>query len=240
MPDRPNKPINDLESNRNDIIARLRYLIEQSRTTQGRFAKRIGMDAANFSKVMSGVLKISDSFLNRLVVELGVSKKWLLRGDGTPYEKGADTEPARIEIFEQPVLKAKPTGTPVYDIDVTAGVAELSRMFTDERIVGYIDYPKLDPKNVLVKVSGDSMTPVIQDGALIAIRPVSSTGVLVWGQIYLTVLEDYRLVKYVRRNSDPDKITLHSENSLYDDIELSRKDIVAMYYVDAIFNYKLL
>lgn len=239
MPERLDKTDENYQATSTSVIDRIRYLIARSNSTQGRFAKRIGMDAANFSKVMSGNLKLSDSFLNRLVVELGVSKKWLLRGEGTPYEKNAGNEPDvfnAVAITENNYKK----GAPVYDIDVTAGVTELSRMFTRENVIGFIDYPKLDPKCSVVKVSGDSMMPTIYDGAMIAIHPVSADGVILWGQIYVIVLEDYRLVKVIKKHTDPSKVILHSDNSAYDDIEINRKDIIALYYVDVIMNYKIM
>lgn len=221
------------------IIERIKYLVKLSHLTQGKFAQRIGMDPANFSKVMSGILKVSDSFMNRLVVELGISKTWLITGEGTPFEKQADKTPDVIMAYalsEEPIKQ----GTPVYDIDVTAGYTELSQMFTSENIIGYMDFPKLDSHNVMVKVSGDSMKPVIDDGALIAIRQVNDGGIICWGQIYVVVLEDYRVVKYIRKNSNPNKLTLHSANPDYDDMEINRSDVKGLYMVDAIINCKVL
>lgn len=221
------------------VIDRIKYLVKLSHLPQGKFAQRIGMDAANFSKVMTGALKLSDSFVNRIVVELGVSKTWLLNGEGIPFDKNPNGTPEAI-IAEMWPDELQPKGTPVYDIDVTAGYSELSRMFTRENIIGFMDFPKLDPRSVMVKVSGDSMIPVIGDGAFVAIHQVDPTGIICWGQIYVVVLEDYRVVKYLRKNSDPSKVTLQSANKDYDDMEVKRSDIKGLYVVDAIINYKIM
>ena len=47
-------------------------------------------------------------------------------------------------------------------------------MFTDERILGYLDLPNVDPSYPIVKVTGDSMSPKIENGSFISIRHVSS------------------------------------------------------------------
>jgi phage repressor protein C with HTH and peptisase S24 domain len=52
-------------------------------------------------------------------------------------------------------------------------------------------------------------------------------------------MEDYRMVKYLRRHSDNDKVILHSANPDYDDMEVSRKDIIGLYLVEAILNYDI-
>lgn len=222
------------------IAERIRYLISLSKLSQGRFAQRLGMDPANLSKILSGTLKMSDIFLNRVVVELGVSKHWLITGEGLPFEKSKD--PEEIErIFAQKISHTPiGTGTPVYDIDVTAGYTELSRMFTKENIIGYMDFPKLESNSVMVKVSGDSMGSVIPDGSFIAIHQVQPDGIICWGQIYVVLLEEYRLVKYVRKHPNQKKVILHSANPEYDDMEIDRKDIVGLFAVDAIVSFKVI
>ncbi len=215
-----------------DVVARIKYLIDSSRHTQAAFANLVGVDPANLSRILSGKMKASDSFLNRLVVNLGVSKEWLSTGYGIPYPREASPGvPAPAP--------SRPAGAPVYNIDVTAGCIPLARMFTDERIIGWLDLPNLDPNYPVVQVTGDSMIPRIQPGSLISIRPVSLRSPLAWGQIYVVVLEDYRLVKFVRRHPDSNKVILHSANSEYDDMEINRDDIQGLYLVEAIMSCDL-
>ncbi len=56
----------------------------------------------------------------------------------------------------------------------------------------------------------------------------------------MVVHRDFRVVKYVRRNPDPAKVTLHSENPDYDDIEIDRTDIEGLYLVENVINYDFL
>ena len=202
----------------NDIAARVKYLMKEMRYKQVEFAERIGVDASNLSKYLNGHLPISDGLINRIVVNLGVSKQWL--EDGSEISGGLGTN-----------------GVPVYDIDVTAGTMPRSLMFTDEQIVGHIDLPDLVNQNCrIVRVSGDSMYPVIQPGDYLAVKELTNMQQIFWGQIYVILLDDYRLVKYVRRNPDPNMVTLRSANQAYDDMDIYRTDIREMMFVQSILH----
>lgn len=216
------------------VADRIRYLIKFSRISQAEFSRRLGIDPANMSKHLSGKLPVTRGLINRIAADMGVSKRWLTDGSDVPFPKGvsacAETAPEQSE---------RAVATPVYDIDVTAGSAELSRMLTADRIVGSVSVPDMPPGCVIVHVSGDSMSPEIADGAYVAIRPVSSESYIFWGQIYVIVLDDYRMVKYLRRHpSNPDMVVLHSANPDYDDMDVRRADIRKLFIVESILNIR--
>lgn len=216
------------------VLSRIRYLMDQMRLRQGAFASRIGIDPGNFSKILSGSLPVTPGLINRIVADLGISKQWLTDGQGVPYERPVHAE----TITKAPV--ASRTGIPVYDIDVMAGTGELSLLFTEERIIGHVDLPDLRDDTAIVRVNGDSMTPVIKDGGYVAIRPISEMRYIFWGQIYVIVMDDYRLVKFLRRHpSDPHMVVLHSANPEYDDMEVERTDLRRLFLVEAILNYDI-
>ncbi len=233
MPDTTSRPTST-------IIDRIRYLIDLKRITQTEFARSIGVYPTNISKVLTGKLAVSDGMLNRIVVNMGVSKAWLRDGDGVPFEKADSTR----QMCGKDVYASSAGvcgGIPVYDIDVTAGCRELSSMFTDDNIIGRVNLP-IGPMegSAIVRVSGDSMVPTIANGGFVYIRPVSLTAPIFWGQIYVVVLDDYRMVKYVRRDhNDPSRIILHSDNPDYDDMEIAFADVRQLYLVEVILNCSL-
>lgn len=218
------------------VLDRIKYLYTISHRTQASFSKLINIDPSSMSKILAGKMPITEQFVNRVVINLGVSKRWLLSGDGVPFEK-AET----LKEVDGVVASSVPKGAPVYDIDVTAGCTPLTSMFAGASILGYIDMPSINPGNPVVKVSGDSMEPRIHDGAFVSIRPIRDHSVIAWGSIYVVELEDYRLVKAVRKcHDDPSKIILHSFNDAYDDIEVDRRAVLRLYLVEAIINYQAL
>lgn len=207
---------------------RLRYLIKLTRHNQSTFCKQSGLDPGYLSRVLSGKLPLTEGFINRVVVNLGVSKAWLVDGEGLPFPR---TTESRADTDE---------GAPVYDVVVNAGTAPLSRMFTEEHIIGRVKLPGINTRWPIVRVNGNSMTPRLLPGCYISIRPVPLDSTLVWGRIYVVVLPDFRLVKTVRRHDDPAKVILHSANPDYDDIEVLRSDIESLYLVENVINYDLL
>lgn len=200
-------------------LDRLRYLLDLSHRSQAAFARQLDIDPGALSRVLSGKAPLTSVLINKAVVNLGVSKTWFESGDGVPFPRQTET--------------AVTKGAPIYDIDVTAGCMPLSRMFADDRVVGYLAMPSINPSLPVVRVSGDSMTPSLPDGCLISIREIHDPSIILWGSIYVVELEDYRLVKYVRRHpSNPDMLLLRSDNPAYDDIEVPRASVLKMFLVE--------
>ncbi len=215
-------------------LDRLKYLREISHKTQAQFARLLGIDPSSMSKILADKMPITEQFVNRVVVNLNVSKSWLMHGQGVPFPKADET---RNYSGQSLVLNTAKKGAPVYDIDAVAGTKPLSTAFTTDNIVGYIEMPMLDPHNPVVRVTGDSMQPRIPHGSYISIRPLHDKSIIVWGSTYLIQLEDYRLVKVVKPcRHDPSKVILHSENPAYDDMEVRIEDIINLYVVEAIIN----
>lgn len=220
-----------------EIIARLRHIMSQQHLSQRRLASILRLDPANLSKVLTGKLPFTEGLINRIVVDLGVSKPWLKEGIGVPYEK--ESMARDIVLQSAPVPQPAGTGIPVYDIDVTAGCRSLEQLFSETRPIGRMDIPELPADAHVVKVRGDSMSPRINNGGYVAIRHIRDPRNIFWGQIYVVQLDEYRMIKYVRRHSDPSMVILHSDNPAYDDMDVSRSDIRALYIVEAVLNYEV-
>lgn len=226
-----------MDSQKNaEIIARIKYLMKEMGVRQVQFAERIGVDTSNLSKYLNAHMPLSDSFLNRLVVNLGVSKEWLLDGTDLPFGKTpvrADSPDGHMALMNGEAVAA----TPVYDVDATAGASSgRNELFSSENIVGWVNLPNMSPNCRIVRVSGDSMAPVIQDGDFVAVREVSNPNQIYWGQIYVVQLDDFRVVKYLRRHTDPNMVVLRSENPQYDDMDVRRSDIHEMLLVQHVLH----
>ena len=217
-------------------IARIKYLIKELNLKQRDFAERIGIDNSNLSKYLNGRLPINDAFANRMVVNLGVSKQWLMQGTDIPFPKESNI-PAASNLPSSDSMQAPAAGTPVYDIDVTAGALPRSMLFAADQIIGTINLPDIISSNCrVVRVSGDSMSPVIHNGDYVALRELSNIEQIFWGQIYVVLLDDYRLIKFLRRHPDPAKVILRSANPDYDDMEIERSDIRELMLVQHILH----
>lgn len=216
-------------------IERIKQLMGSMGLKQAAFAERIGIDASNFSKHLNGKLPLSENLINRIVVAVGASKEWLLAGDGAMWQLAPTG--GLLPVVTVPATSiASPSGqgARIYDLDVTAGGVTRERMFAEEQITGTIDMPAIHPDCCIVRVSGDSMSPAIGNGDMIAIREVRNPNLIFWGQVYVVLLDDYRMVKYVRSHTDPSMVILRSENNHYDDIEVAKSEIRDLFLVESI------
>lgn len=221
----------------NEIALRIKELIKEMGVSQNEFASRIGTDCSNFSKQINGKLAITSVLTNKIIVELGISKEWLIEGKGEKYKVSATTNSKTITLPTNIIRTTDATGAKVYDIDVTAGPSGRSLMFSSEQVIGSINVPFINPENYIVKVSGDSMSPVINNGDMLAIREVKNLSLIFWGQIYVVLLDDYRMVKYIRKHENPDLVILKSANKDYDDIEIPKDEIRALFVVENIIRF---
>lgn len=230
----PPIPIEDQQA----IIERIRKLMLLMGLSQAQFSARLGISPANMSKHLSGKLPITIGLVNRISLDLGVSRVWLTTGHDVPFGKSDQVVAHSIEWSGEPETDdTSKQGIAVYDVDVTAGFGPLERQLTDDRISGYINLPGMfNPDNeCMVRVSGCSMEPTIPNGSYIAIREVGAD-MIAWGKTYVIVMEDYRMVKVIRRHENPAMVILHSLNPEFDDIEIARSEIQRLYIVDSIIN----
>lgn len=224
----------------NAVAERIKFLMKELNYRQVDFAQKIDIDTSNLSKYLNGRLAMSEALINKIVVNLGVSKQWLETGEDLPFAKQQPQQLVTVpdtRIVTEPNAVVAKRGTPVYDIDVTAGYLPQARMFTDDQIVGFVDLPDMTSSQCrIVRVSGDSMSPVIRNGDYIAVRELSNLRQIFWGQIYVVILDDYRMVKYIRRHDDPAMVILRSENKRYDDMIIDREEIRDLMFVQNIIH----
>lgn len=160
-----------------------------------------------------------------------LNRVWLLTGEGEMLKSAPNGGAGGGDY----------PGTLVYDIDATCGMDGRDMMFAEDRIIGSVKLPGISNEAVIVRANGDSMEPRIFDGNLVAIREIKNWNDLFYGQIYLVLLDEYRMIKYIRKDKEDEEnyIILHSENALYDDIRLHKSKIRKLFIVESILAVKV-
>jgi len=136
----------------NAVAERIKFLMKELNYRQVDFAQKIDIDTSNLSKYLNGRLAMSEALINKIVVNLGVSKQWLETGEDLPFAKQQPQQLVTVpesRIVTEPSVATAKRGTPVYDIDVTAGYMPQARMFTDDQIVGFVGLPTPDEQKAL-------------------------------------------------------------------------------------------
>lgn len=164
---------------------------------------------------------------------------WLKTGIGEMLNDTERTEKI-VSVPQSSISENTHKGALIYDIDGTCGTDGRAIEFTDEKIIGSIDAPEINPNSQIIFAYGDSMQPLILNGDRIVIRKIESWDYFNYGQVYLIITKDYRMIKRVRKyaTDEDNYIILRSENPEYEDIKLPKSEIVYLYYVENILSIK--
>lgn len=207
----------------NTIKERTLEFINYKNISVKEFETRCGLSNGYIAAMRKGYG--ADKLNNVLSAYPELNRDWLLYNEGEMLN-------CAVEITDH--------GTPVYDIDATCGDLSRPIVFTDEHIIGHVNLPNVSPNAVIIRANGDSMEPHIKDGDWIAVREVFNYNEIFYGQVYLVITEENRLLKYVRRDEDEQHyVILRSENEKYDDMRLAKTSIRHLFIVENVLSLKI-
>ena len=207
----------------------LRRYLTNLGLTQEEIAKRFGVTKQAINSLLTGRKPFGKQNAIKWANEFGLNAAWLLTGDGEMIKQSTKEV---VEITEY--------GTPVYNIDATCGDLSRPIVFADEHIIGHVNLPNVSPTAAIIRANGDSMEPHIKDGDWIAVREVKNLGEIFYGQVYLVITDEYRLLKYLRKDEDEQHyVILRSENERYDDMRLAKTSIRHLFIVENVLSLKI-
>jgi len=178
-------------------------------------------------------------FQGKLKLQPEISKKIgdLIEKDN-PHANNEVEEEKAIYKYKR-VEEIDTTGkVPYYDIDVTAGNVQLFQE-NNQMPADYFTVPKeIQDVDFCFKVRGDSMYDKILPGAIVFVKQIVDISVIEYGQVFVVITEEQRMVKYVRRHlTNPDEMfVLKSHNNHYDDIDLPKDKITNLLLVKGYLN----
>lgn len=220
-----------------DIKERFDAFIAYKGLSRRKFQEAIDVSNSYIQNISKG---ISSKILNSISIQYPeLNKEWLLTGMGEMLVN-SEREDKTVSITQSSVSESNRKGALIYDIDATCGADGRGIEFTEERVIGSIDAPEINPNSQIIFATGDSMQPLIYSGDRIVIRKIESWSYFNYGQVYLIITEEYRFIKRIRRHSSDEEnlIILRSENADFDDIILPRKEIIHLYLVENILAIK--
>lgn len=218
----------------NEIVSRIKSLMEERGSSINSFAKEIGIDQSNLNKKLSGSLKITKNDTHKISESLGVNLSWLLNGEGETYSEEGEKMLAMVRHYSSPKKpeSAKAIMVPFYDVDFALGYDE---MYNDTPNVPtkYISIPGYEKADFWCRASGDSMKPIINNGDIIALKVVEDwQSFLPMNEVYaILTTNDLRTVKVVRKGSDEAHFTLHAYNEEFEDQEIPKSAITKVFKV---------
>lgn len=216
-----------------NIKERLLQIIDHEKISVSQFERRSGLSNGYIKNIRKSIS--TDKLDGILRAFPDINRDWLIRGEGDMISEST-TDPPQVVHVNQNM-----NGILVYDIDATCGKQSRDMDFTDDIVIGSIDLPNISRDCKIIRANGDSMIPTICDGNWIAIREVYDFDDVFYGQIYVVVTSEYRMIKYVRKyEQDEDHyFLLRSANPNYDDITMRKDKIRKLFIVENILSVKI-
>lgn len=205
-------------------------LIDNKRVTPYYLSKATGVSQATISRLKSDVTAKPNISTNKKIADyFNVNEEWLLTGEGEMLNSSTSHK----EEPSEPVISYT-SGRPYYNIDFIGG---FDMVFCDSPITPEynIDFAPYNRDGVVwCNITGNSMSPRISHGDIIAIKEVVDwQNFLIMGEIYaLVTTTDLRTVKIIRKGSDSTKFRLVPVNKEeYDEQEISKSMILRIFEV---------
>lgn len=166
-----------------------------------------------------------DNITRFLAYAPDVNPTWLLTGRG----KMTIDETEDKKNLPKATRTTKPSkGIPLIPLDAVAGFPATDNEGVYMEDCDRYSIPEFEAKgaNFLIRVSGDSMNPLYNNGDIIACRKIESILFFQWGSIYVLDTSQGVLVKYVEECESSDECVLCvSENTRFKPFRLPKDDI---------------
>ena len=157
-----------------------------------------------------------------------ISMAWLLAGEGPMLENKMPEAPVHSSDQRVPLLPVQAYAGPL-------------NAFFSSGVKSHECESILSPTagaDMAIPISGDSMTPALQDGTIIFIKRINDEAFIPWGHTLVLDTENGAFVKDVYPSEDPEKVIARSKNSHYPDMVIPRTSIFGIYRVlNAVKNY---
>ena len=198
---------------------RLRHFLSKERMDQASVARDMKVSIPYINQICNGKKTIGKKNAAKLQELYGINSGWLLTGEGTMYsrkrimqEKSESNNLVASETVKELIKPSQNTqnGKPYYNVDFRLG---FDIMLNDQtRIPDYlIDFPPYNDCDCWVNAHGDSMSPTISSGDIVALKRIIDFSYLINGEIYAIVTSNgLRTIKRIRDNGET--FTLVADN----------------------------
>jgi phage repressor protein C with HTH and peptisase S24 domain len=207
------------------ITQLLSSLKKSSIKTEKEFGEIIGEDKKGISDLKHGRKKLRVEHIEAIKQAFPeINTTWLLSGEGSMYH-GQEQD----NLVTIPVTESSQRGIAYYNFEVSAGPIEM--FHDDKEVAERIFIPGFNDCDMAINVWGDSMYPHYVAGDIILAKQIHDKSIILYGEAYLIITKELRVLKIIKKHEDPSKVILRSANDNYDDVDLERDKILNLYLV---------
>ncbi len=130
------------------------------------------------------------------------------------------------------VQHKKQYGIPYYgDINAFGGNMNVFNGEHPELVTDIINIPSFNDCDCYINVSGESMYPIYSSGDIIALKRIQDKEVIQYGEAYVLITKENRMLKYIRKGKDERHWRLVSENKEHDAFEIDKNKVLTLFLV---------
>ena len=198
-------------------LEQLREYLRHNGYTQEMIADKIGTSKAYVNHLLTGRKAFGRNTAAKWSNLFGISYTWLLTGEGDMLNDDNNN------------IKYACAGVPYYNVDFTLG---FDLVFNDQTTQPdyYVDFPPYNRCDAWINARGDSMSPTISSGDMVALQKVEDYRYLISGEIYAVVTKNgLRTIKRV--NDMGNTLKLIPDNKAYEEQVIPKEELLAVFYV---------
>ena len=216
----------DVIEEQRKMTDRILELMRETSHIPKTFALKSDIEVSLFLLKLNGKRVWSVADIHKICDTFKVRKGWLVDGEGQKYRLPDEV----LENIPVRTSYDKNVGRPYFNVDFEMGYDMMTndQTVTPDFMVNFEPYNKAD---CWCNARGDSMSPTISNGDIIAIKEVKDPqSCLINDEIYAIVTtNELRTIKRVRDNGDT--ITLIPDNKEYSEQTISKTIIYKVYKV---------
>jgi phage repressor protein C with HTH and peptisase S24 domain len=227
-----------------NVKERVLQIAEKKGVAKERFFEEIGMTYGSFKGAAKNTPLNSDAIANIISKYPDISAEWLLTGKQPMLKTSEYNEPEKIQAAEKVEIYSKAgrlhqeQSVPLYDMVASAGLVELFDGTQD--VLGEISIPNLPKCDGAIKITGDSMYPILKSGDIVMYQRVTDIkeGIF-WGEMYIVQINMggglyMTSVKYIQKSDKgDDHVKLVSQNKNHDPKDVKMSKIRGLAFVKA-------
>lgn len=182
-----------------------------------------------------------DNLMRFLNYYSDVNPSWVVTGKGNMLTNVSKSEITPIHTPKAVEKVLEEQAVPLFSFEATAGIFEQLDNSAQYQ-VGEIIIPGLPRCDGAVRITGDSMYPILKSGDIVIFTQVHNFSDIFYGEMYLLSIcindnEQYITVKYVQNSELEDHIKLISYNTHHAPKDIPLSSVQAMALVKASIRY---
>lgn len=181
--------------NKNEAIRIVQKQCRENDITAYQIAKNTDLSIRGIQKILDGNSKNPRDYTLQMIINY--IEDYLLNKTKEP------------EAIYDTVNKK---GVPYYNVDFASGFDHFINSEVDKQDFT-IDYQPYNDADFWVNNIGNSMSPKIENGDLVALKLKTDLKQIIYGEVYAMVLSEMRTIKYIRKSDKEGCVKLVPENT---------------------------